>query len=295
MKKNKIIITGGAGFVGTNLINLFLKRTKFKIFSIDNYSSGSKKNHIKNKRVRYINGDTKDISKILNKPKSINSIFHFGEFARIYQSFIKMNDCINSNSIGSNEVFNYCLKNKIKLIYSATSASLGNKGRDKNLILKNALELQEICTNHQALFIVNDYADIANLSNATGLHIGQSDLPIESSRLIINENQIIGKSNNTIEQAISSQSEAPDYLAIGPIYPTSTMGKGGKQSVGTETIREIKSRGIPVLVCIGGINIDNAASVYDAGADSICVASAVTLAKNPEIATRKLVDIFQSK
>jgi len=133
MKKNKIIITGGAGFVGTNLINLFLKRTKFKIFSIDNYSSGSKKNHIKNKRVRYINGDTKDISKILNNPKSINSIFHFGEFARIYQSFIKMNDCINSNSIGSNEVFNYCLKNKIKLIYSATSASLGNKGRDKNL------------------------------------------------------------------------------------------------------------------------------------------------------------------
>ena len=133
MKKNKIIITGGAGFVGTNLINLFLKRTKFKIFSIDNYSSGSKKNHIKNKRVRYINGNTKDISKILNNPKSINSIFHFGEFARIYQSFIKMNDCINSNSIGSNEVFNYCLKNKIKLIYSATSASLGNKGRDKNL------------------------------------------------------------------------------------------------------------------------------------------------------------------
>ena len=133
MKKNTIIITGGAGFVGTNLINLLLKKTKFKIISIDNYSSGSRKNHIKNKRVKYIKGDTKNISKILNKPKSINSIFHFGEFARIYQSFIKMNDCINSNSIGSNEVFNYCLKNKIKLIYSATSASLGNRGRDKNL------------------------------------------------------------------------------------------------------------------------------------------------------------------
>jgi len=133
MKKNKIVITGGAGFVGTNLINLFLRRTKFKIISIDNYSSGSKKNHIKNKRVRYIKGNTKDISKILNNPKSINSIFHFGEFARIYQSFIKMSDCINSNSIGSNEIFNYCLKNKIKLIYSATSASLGNKGKDKNL------------------------------------------------------------------------------------------------------------------------------------------------------------------
>jgi len=133
MKKNKIIVTGGAGFVGTNLINLFLKRTKYKIISIDNYSSGSKKNHIKNKRITYIKGDTKNISKILKKPQRINSIFHFGEFSRIYQSFIKMNDCINSNSIGSIEIFNYCLRNKIKLIYSATSASLGNKGRDKNL------------------------------------------------------------------------------------------------------------------------------------------------------------------
>ena len=133
MKKNIIVITGGAGFVGTNLINLLLKKTKYKIISIDNYSSGLKKNHIKNKRVNYVNTDTKNISKILKNSKKINSIFHFGEFARIYQSFLKMNECINSNSIGTNAVFNYCLKNKIKLIYSATSASLGNKGSDKNL------------------------------------------------------------------------------------------------------------------------------------------------------------------
>ena len=133
MKKNKIIITGGAGFVGTNLINLLLKKTKYKIISIDNYSSGLKKNHIKNKRINYIKEDTKNISQILKNSKSINSIFHFGEFARIYQSFVKMNECINSNSVGTNAVFNYCLKNKIKLIYSATSASLGNKGNDRNL------------------------------------------------------------------------------------------------------------------------------------------------------------------
>ena len=133
MKKNNIIVTGGAGFVGTNLINLLIKKTKFKIISIDNYSSGFKKNHIKNKRVNYIDGDTKNISLILKKPKNIAAIFHFGEFARIYQSFLKMNECINSNSVGSNAVFNFCLKNKIKLIYSATSASLGNKGKDKNL------------------------------------------------------------------------------------------------------------------------------------------------------------------
>ena len=133
MKKNTIIITGGAGFVGTNLITLLLRKTKFNIISIDNYSSGNKKNHIKNVRVKYLCNDTKNIFQILKKPKNINSIFHFGEFSRIYQSFIKMNECINSNSIGTSAVFNFCLTNKIKLIYSATSASLGNRGNDKNL------------------------------------------------------------------------------------------------------------------------------------------------------------------
>ena len=132
-KKNKIIITGGAGFVGTNLIKLILKKTKYKIYSIDNYSSGTKFNHIVNSRVKYINGKTVNISKLIIKPKEIKSVFHFGEFARIYQSFLKMNECIDSNSVGSNAVFNFCLKNKINLIYSATSASLGNKGNDKNL------------------------------------------------------------------------------------------------------------------------------------------------------------------
>ena len=132
--KNIIVVTGGAGFVGSNLISLLLKKTNFKIISLDNYSTGLKQNHVKNKRVKYINSHTKNISKTLNKyKKNINAIFHFGEFARIYQSFLKMNECINSNTIGSHEVFNFCLLNKVKLIYSATSATIGNKGLDKNL------------------------------------------------------------------------------------------------------------------------------------------------------------------
>jgi UDP-glucose 4-epimerase len=132
--KKIIVVTGGCGFVGYNLIKYFLEKTNFKIISLDDYSSGTKKNHIKNKRIKYIFGQTKDINKILNNYKSkINSVFHFGEFSRIYQSFLQMNQCIQSNTIGSNAVFNFCLKNKIKLIYSATSASLGNSGEDKNL------------------------------------------------------------------------------------------------------------------------------------------------------------------
>ena len=132
--KSKILVTGGAGFVGSNLILHLLQKTNYSIISLDNYSSGSKKNHIKDNRVKYLKGDTKKINIILSKyKKKIKSVFHFGEFARIYQSFHKFNECYESNSIGSKEVFKFCLDNKIRLIYSATSASLGNKGEDKHL------------------------------------------------------------------------------------------------------------------------------------------------------------------
>ncbi len=134
MKKNHIIVTGGAGFVGSNLIEFLIKKTKFKIVSIDNYSTGTKKNHVRNKRVHYIKCETLEIEKKLSRLKNkINAVFHFGEFSRIFQSFKKFDECYSSNSIGSKAVFKFCLDNKIKIIYSATSSTLGNDGKDKNL------------------------------------------------------------------------------------------------------------------------------------------------------------------
>ena len=134
MKKNIIIVTGGAGFVGSHLIESLIKFKKFKIFSLDNYSAGTKKNHIKKKNIVYLKGNTKNFEKhFKNKIKNIKTVFHFGEFSRIYQSFKNFEKCIDSNLVGTKAVFNFCLKYKIKLIYSATSASIGNNGDDKNL------------------------------------------------------------------------------------------------------------------------------------------------------------------
>ena len=83
-KKNIVVITGGAGFIGSNLIELLLNKTNFKIISIDNYSSGTKKNHINSLKVKYLKSNTKNISKILKLYKNkINTIFHFGEFIKV--------------------------------------------------------------------------------------------------------------------------------------------------------------------------------------------------------------------
>lgn len=132
--KKFILVTGGAGFIGSNLIHFLLKKTKFKILSLDNYSTGLKKNHIKSNRVKYIKGENQDITSLLDKyKKKINTVFHFGEFSRIHQSFLKYDQCIRSNLKGSFEVVTFATKNKIKIIYSATSSMLGNKGKDENL------------------------------------------------------------------------------------------------------------------------------------------------------------------
>ncbi len=132
--KNTIVVTGGAGFIGSSLIKLLIAKTKYKIISIDNYSTGFKKNHIKNKRIKYIKGENKNIFSLLKKnKKKIKTLFHFGEFSRIYQSFKYIDKCYYSNLLGTFEVVKFCSKNKVRIIYSASSSKFGNQGKDEHL------------------------------------------------------------------------------------------------------------------------------------------------------------------
>ena len=135
MFKKNILITGGAGFVGTNLIKLILEKTNYRVISLDDYSSGSKKNHLKDRRVKYINAHTKNISQTIEDPKSIQTVFHFGEFARIYQSFLKMDECVESNAIGSNAVFNFC---QLKSLYISGSGFIGDFPKPAVFLIKGS-------------------------------------------------------------------------------------------------------------------------------------------------------------
>ena len=176
----------------------------------------------------------------------------------------------------------------------ASLIQLRDKTRDKGEVLEIARALKSLCDQHDALFIVNDDADIAYLSESHGLHVGQTDLPVAEARRVLSPDQIVGRSNNGTTEALDSQEQGADYLAVGAVYSTTTMGKSGRTAVGSEMIRDVKDAVSAPVVAIGGINATNIADVARAGADCICVVSAVTYANDPERAAAELIEIIEA-
>ena len=168
---------------------------------------------------------------------------------------------------------------------------LRDKLRDKGQSLSTARALKELCEEYDSLFIVNDHADLAAIVDADGLHVGQGDLPVEEARRVLKPQQIIGRSNYLPKEALESQAQEADYVALGNVYATSTKASiSSRPATGPESLRKAKEGLTVPLVAIGGINEDNVGPVVAAGADAICVSSAVGLAPDPEEASRRLVE-----
>ncbi|MQG85508.1 MAG: thiamine phosphate synthase [SAR202 cluster bacterium] len=182
---------------------------------------------------------------------------------------------------------------KATLSGGTTAIQLRDKQNDKGIQLKIAIELRKLCEEYNAALIINDHADLAVASDSHGLHIGQNDLPYSYSKKILKPSQFIGTSNNNIEESKLSINNGADYIAIGAMFTTDS--KSNTRPSSLSYLTEIKQLSpLPPVVAIGGININNIDLVLEAGADSICVISAVSLSDDPEKSTKSLVDKIQN-
>jgi thiamine-phosphate pyrophosphorylase len=167
------------------------------------------------------------------------------------------------------------------------------KTTPKNQLLPIARDLQALCRMQDVLFIVNDHLDIALAIEADGLHIGQEDLPVETARRLLPLNTILGVSAATPEEVRAAEKAEADYIGIGAIFPTAT--KDDIKAVGLERLRLIRPLTRLPLVAIGGINKENAKSVIDAGADSVCLISAILEAEDIASAAKEVIQKIEDK
>lgn len=172
----------------------------------------------------------------------------------------------------------------------AAVIQLRHKQVPEAVVIDEGSTIAAICRANDTLFIVNDSPFIAAEVGADGVHVGQGDLPIAECRTILQPHQIVGKSNALLDEAIASSNEGADYIAVGSIYTTAT--KSDTRPAGLSTLRAVADRVTAPIVAIGGINASNIAAVAQAGADCVCVATAVTMAADPAAATRELVERF---
>jgi thiamine-phosphate pyrophosphorylase len=162
--------------------------------------------------------------------------------------------------------------------------------REKELpdteLLRRAHRLRELTARRGALLFINDRPDVAKLATADGVHVGQDDLPVREARRIAGGNVLVGKSTHTLEQFEAAATEAPDYIAVGPMFPSPT--KPQAHIAGPQTLAEAAKRTETPLVGIGGITAANAAAIIHAGASCVCACSAVIGADDVEAAARSI-------
>lgn len=158
--------------------------------------------------------------------------------------------------------------------------------RDKEATTRQLLEwaraIREITQRTGTIFIVNDRIDIALASDADGVHVGDDDMPVPVARRLLGAGKIVGRSVSNEEEALKAITEGADYVSVGSVFATSTKPDAG-EPVGVEMVRRVRQVLPPdfPLVAIGGINLQNAAAVFEARADSVAVISAVACADDP--------------
>ena len=176
----------------------------------------------------------------------------------------------------------------------ASVLQLRDKTGDRGDVLPVAARLRGLCHDHGALFFVNDDIALGFACDADGVHLGQSDLPVDVARRILAADKLIGRSNNSDAEVEESVAMGVDYVAVGATFPTTTVGKGARAAIGLDGIRRARELTTLPLVAIGGIKESNVADVVEAGADCVAVISAVTMADDPEAAARRLVDAIET-
>jgi len=191
---------------------------------------------------------------------------------------------ITSSDLIEKESFE--MKVKEIIANGATVIQLREKNLPLRAFLKIALLMRKI-VEPPVLFIINDRVDIAIACQADGVHIGQEDMPLGMARQIMGEHKIIGASTHSVKQAQEAEKEGADYIAIGPIFSTSSKPKAGPPK-GTQIISQVKEFIKIPLVAIGGINLDNIDKTLEAGADGIAVINAVFQEADVGLATRML-------
>ncbi len=174
----------------------------------------------------------------------------------------------------------------------AKIVQLREKNMDTRDFFNRALKLKEICHKHGVDFVINDRLDIAMAVDADGVHLGQSDMPIQKAKEILGHKKIIGISAKNMEEALEAQKYGADYIGVGAIFATDTKKDSGL--IDLETLKEMTDQiNIPVLA-IGGIGLGKLGYLKDTGIDGICVISDILGSDDPEKRTRKLLEEYRS-